>query len=88
MLRAAFPDLHFTIHDLVAEGETVAARVSMSGTDVGVFLGQPPTGRRFEQDQMHFVRFEQGKAVEHWAVRDDMGLLIQLGITPDESGAE
>jgi steroid delta-isomerase-like uncharacterized protein len=80
MLRAAFPDLHFTIEDLVADGDTVAGRVTMSGTHLGPFQGVPPTGRSFEQDHMHFVRFRDGKAIEHWAVRDDLGVMRQLGL--------
>jgi predicted ester cyclase len=69
MLRTAFPDLRFTIEELVAEGEVVAGRLTMSGTHEGPLMGTPPTGR---QDHMHFVRFRDGKAVEHWGVRDDL----------------
>ena len=79
MLRTAFPDLHFTIEDLVAEGDTVAGRVTMSGTHLGPFQGIPPTGRSFVQAHMHFVRFRDGKAIEHRAVRDDLGMMRQLG---------
>ncbi len=82
MLRTAFPDLHFTIEELVAEGDTVAGRVIMSGTHQGTFQGMPPTGRSFRQAQMHFVRFRDGKGVEHRAVRDDLGLMQQLGVIP------
>ena len=82
MLRTAFPDLHFTIEELVAEGDTVAGRVTMSGTHQGTFQGMPPTGRSFRQAQMHFVRFRDGKGVEHRAVRDDLGLMQQLGVIP------
>jgi len=80
MLRAAFPDLHFTVEDLVAEGDTVAGRVTMSGTHLGPFQGVPPTGRSFQQAHMHFVRFRDGKAIEHRAVRDDLGMMRQLGL--------
>jgi steroid delta-isomerase-like uncharacterized protein len=80
MLRAAFPDLHVTIEDLVAEGDTVAGRVTMSGTHLGPFQGIPPTGRSFQQAHMHFVRFRDGKAIEHRAVRDDLGMMRQLGL--------
>jgi steroid delta-isomerase-like uncharacterized protein len=80
MLRTAFPDLHFTIEELVAEGDTVAGRVTMSGTHLGPFQGIPPTGRSFEQAHMHFVRFRDGKAIEHRAVRDDLGMMRQLGL--------
>lgn len=82
MLRTAFPDLHFTIEDLVAEGDTVASRVTMSGTHLGPFQGIPPTGRSFQQAHMHFVRFRDGKAIEHRAVRDDLGMMRQLGVIP------
>ena len=80
MLRAAFPDLHFTVEDLVAEGDTVAGRVTMSGTHLGPFQGIPPTGRSFQQAHMHFVRFRDGKSIEHRAVRDDLGMMRQLGL--------
>jgi len=80
MLRTAFPDLHFTIEELVAEGDTVAGRVRMSGTHLGPFQGIAPTGRSFEQAHMHFVRFRDGKAIEHRAVRDDLGMMRQLGV--------
>ena len=69
MLRTAFPDLHFTIEDLVAEGDTVAGRVTVSGTHLGPFQGIPPTGRSFQQAQMYFVRFRDGKAIEHFGRR-------------------
>ena len=80
MLRTAFPDLHFTIEELVAEADTVAGRVTMRGTHLGPFQGIPATGRSFEQVHMHFVRFRGGKAIEHWAVRDDLGMMRQLGV--------
>lgn len=82
LLRTAFPDLHYTIEALVAEGDTVASRVTMSGTHLGPFLGIPPTGRSFQQAQMHFVHYRDGKASEHRAVRDDLGLMQQLGVIP------
>jgi steroid delta-isomerase-like uncharacterized protein len=87
MLRTAFPDLHFTIEDLVAEGDTVAGRVTMRGTHLGPFQGIPPTGRSFQQAHMHFVRFKEGKAIEHRAVRDDLGMMRQLGVIPAPADA-
>ncbi len=80
MLRTAFPDLHFTIEELVAEGDTVAGRLTMSGTHQGPLMGIPPTGRSVRQDHMHFVRFRDGKAIEHWGVRDELGMMQQLGV--------
>ena len=82
MLRTAFPDLHFTIEELVGEGNTVAGRVTLSGTHEGPLMGMPPTGRSVRQASMHFVRFRDGKAIEHWGVRDDLGMMQQLGVIP------
>ena len=80
MLRTAFPDLRFEIHELVAEGDIVAGRLTMSGTHDGPLMGMPPTGRSVRQDHMHFVRYKDGKAVEHWGVRDDLGMMEQMGL--------
>jgi predicted ester cyclase len=75
MLRTAFPNLHFTIEELIAERDIVAGRLTMSGTHEGPLMGIPPTGRSMRQDHMHFVRFRDGKAIEHWGVRDDLGMM-------------
>ena len=83
MLRTAFPDIHYDTEELIAEGDKVVARTTMSGTHRGPFFGIPPTGRSVEQDQIHILRFADGKAVEHRAVRDDLGMLKQLGMVPD-----
>ncbi len=84
MLRTAFPDLRFTMEELVAEGDIVAGRLTMSGTHEGPLTGMPPpTGRAVRQDHMHFVRYRDGKAVEHWEVRDDLGLMQQIGAIPE-----
>ena len=88
MLRTAFPDLHFTIEDLIAEGDTVAGRLTMNGTHTGPLMGMPPTGRAVRQAHMHFVRFRDGKAIEHWGVRDDMGMMRQMGLMPEPGRSE
>ena len=82
MLRTAFPDLHFEIEELIAEGDTVAGRLTMSGTHQGPLMGMSPTGRSMQQAHMHFVRFRDGKAIEHWGVRDDLAMMQQLGAMP------
>jgi steroid delta-isomerase-like uncharacterized protein len=88
MLRTAYPDLQFTIEELIAEGDIVAGRVTMRGTHRGPLMGMPPTGRSVRQAQMHFVRFRDGKAVEHWGVRDELGLMQQLGVMPGRAEGE
>jgi predicted ester cyclase len=56
----------------------------MSGTHEGTLRGRPsPSGRVVRQDHMHFVRYRDGKAVEHWGVRDDLGMMQQMGVNPD-----
>ena len=83
MLRNAFPDVHYTIEEMVAEGDMVSCRLIMNGTHQGSFMGIAPTGRSVRQQaQIHLVRFRNGKAIEHWAVRDDLGLMRQLGVIP------
>lgn len=82
LLRIAFPHLHFRIEDLIADEERVAARVTFRGNHKGVFRGFLPTEKPFVQPQMHMVRIVEGKIVEHWCVRDDLGLMQQLGIVP------
>ena len=82
MLRTTFPDLHITIEELVAEGDIVAGRLTMSGTHEESIMGMPPTGHAVRQDHMHFVRYRDGKAVEHWGVRDDLGMMQQMGVIP------
>ncbi len=86
MLRTAFPDLRFEIVGLIAEGDTVAGRLTMNGTHEGPLMGMPPTGRPVHQAHMHFVRFRDGKAIEHWGVRDDMGMMRQLGAATQPTG--
>jgi steroid delta-isomerase-like uncharacterized protein len=79
MLRTAFPDLHFEIHEMLAEGEIVAFRSTMSGTHLGPFQGLPPTGKSVSVAHMHFVRLIDGKTTDLWHVWDVAGLMRQLG---------
>ena len=79
MLRSAFPDLHFEIHDMLAEGELVAFRSTMTGTHRGPFQGLPPTGKSISVAHMHFVRVVEGKTSDLWHVWDTAGLMRQLG---------
>ena len=86
MLRAAFPDQHWEIHDLIAEGDRVVMHSSISGTHTGPFMGMPPTGRTFSDvHHIYIFTFSDGKIVEYRAVRDDVALMRQLGVIPDPS---
>jgi steroid delta-isomerase-like uncharacterized protein len=80
-LRTAFPDLHAVVHETVAEGDLVVGRITLSGTHQGDYMGVPATGRSFSVQHMHMYRVADGKLAEHWACRDDLGQLAQLGLT-------
>ena len=82
IMLKGFPDFQTTIEDLVAEGDKVAARISMRGTHTGDFVGIPPTGKRVEFTGMYVVRIENGKIAEHWGEEDSISLLAQLGVRP------
>ncbi len=79
MLRTAFPDLHFEIHAMLAEGELVAFRSTMTGTHRGPFQGLSPTGKQVSVAHMHFVHLVNGKTSDLWHVWDTAGLMRQLG---------
>ena len=79
---AAFPDLKVTINQLIAEGDLVAATMTTEGTQTGEFMGMPASGKKISITEMHMVRVVDGKAVEHWGVADAMGMMQQLGLTP------
>ena len=79
MFRAAFPDLHATIEDQVAEGDRVVQRVTTHGTMRGDFQGMPASGKEATWSGIHITRFADGKAIEHWGVIDTLGMLAQLG---------
>jgi predicted ester cyclase len=84
-LRGLWGDMVFDIEDHIAEGDKVVARVTMHGHHVGEFLGRPPTGKEFAVKQIHIWRLEDGKVIEHWSVRDDLGQAFQLGLIPSGS---
>jgi steroid delta-isomerase-like uncharacterized protein len=75
-------DSAFTIDGLIAEGDAVAARLTTSATQVGPFMGLPPSGKRYTIQEIHWFRLRDGQVVEHWHQMDQMGLMQQLGATP------
>jgi len=91
-LRAAFSDLRWEIHEVVAERDLVVVHCTMSGRQTGVFVAYdenaevkeafPPTGRTFATTQTHWIRVQDGMFAEHWANRDDLGTAEQLGWVP------
>jgi steroid delta-isomerase-like uncharacterized protein len=84
MLFDGFPDFRGELEQVVADGDQVAARFHLSGTNTGEYRGLPaPTGRHAEWDAMAVFRLEDGRIAEVWGVADRMGMLTQLGILPD-----
>ena len=80
-LLAQFPDLHMTIEAVISEGDTVGVRILSEGTNLGALNGVvPPTGKRFMACQSHWFRVAEGRLVEHWATRDDLTAMLQLGV--------
>jgi predicted ester cyclase len=85
--RSAFPNLCFTVDSMVAEGDVVMCEVSLQGTHSGVFQlipplhgpSLPPNGKSFRVKHIHRFRLKHSKIVEHFAVRDDLGMFQQLG---------
>jgi predicted ester cyclase len=83
MLRTAFPDIHYEVEDLIAEGDRVVVLAVMTGTHQGSFMERvPATGNGIVMKAIHIFRIEEGKLVAHWAVRDDLSLFQQLGVVP------
>ncbi len=82
MYRAAMPDLHMQIEDVVAEDDKVTWRITTRGTHTGEFLGIPATGKSVEVGALIVSRFEDGKWAEDWVNNDDLGLFQQLGVIP------
>ena len=83
MMRAAFPDLTMTAHDVISEGDRVSIRATMSGTHRGEFMGIPATGRRMDVPLADFMRVSNGRIVEHWGVTDTETMMRQLGVLED-----
>lgn len=86
ILWKAMPDLRWKLEDVVAEGDRVVSRVTMTGTQTGPlefkYAPFPATGREVVTEQIHVFRVAGGRVVEHWAGRDDIGVMRQLGLSP------
>lgn len=91
-LRSAFTELRFDVEHVVVEGDLAVVHTIMKGRHVGPFVVYDeqgsidqvfaPTGRSFAVEQSHWLRVEDGRVIEHWATRDDLGQAVQLGWVP------
>jgi predicted ester cyclase len=79
---ASFPDVKMEIVELIAEGEKVVGRFRCSATNLGIWRGQPPTGRRFERvDEVYIYRVHDGWITEAWGIEDNRSRERQLGLS-------
>ena len=81
-MRAAFPDMHWTVEEQIAEGDKVATRFEWTGTHRGEFLGVPATGRAVKVWGVVIDRLEGGKIKDTRIIMDSLGLMAQLGVFP------
>ena len=85
LLLAAFGEFHLTIEDMVAEGDRVAARLTMGGIHQGQFIGIAPTGKRITWTEIGIHRVEGGRVAESWVEVDQLGMMRQMGVLPRRS---
>lgn len=84
MFRAAFSDLRMDAEDIIESGDKAWARIRITGTNDGEFMGMPATGKSVDLQAVDIVRFnEEGVAAEHWGVTDSMTMMQQLGVVPE-----
>lgn len=81
-LHRAYPDLHITVEDMIAEGDKVVTRNSVTGTHRGEYMGIPPTGKAVTYNEIFIFRFRNGRVAESWGVVDVLSQMRQLGAIP------
>jgi steroid delta-isomerase-like uncharacterized protein len=82
MLLRIYPDIHLTVHDVIAEGDKVVGRTTVTGTHQGEFMGVGPTGKSVTYNEMFMFRFADGRVVETWGVVDVYAQMKQIGVIP------
>jgi len=87
MVFAAFPDVQYTLNELLAEADRVVARFTAHGTQTGAFQGIPATGKAVAMSAIAIYRVAGSKVVEQWLEYDMLGLLQQLGVIPTQEQA-
>ncbi len=81
-MRAAFPDLHFTVNDVIVQGDKIVARWTAQGTHQGDFMGIAPTGKAVQMHGVDIVQIAGGKAVAHWGYGDESIWMQQIAPAP------
>jgi len=83
MLSSAFPDLRMEVHEMLADGDLVSARVIATGTQQGDFMGMPSSGKHVKVQVFDIVRIRDRQVSEHWGLMDAMTMMQQLGGIPE-----
>lgn len=78
-IHAGFDDIAFEVKDAFQSGDKVVIRCEARGTNTGRWMGHEPTGKSFVAEQIHIYRLEGDRIAEHWATRDDLSMLRQIG---------
>jgi predicted ester cyclase len=86
--HAGVSDPEFRIHDMIAENDRVAVRLTTSARHTGPFMGREPTGRRYSIDEIHIFRIRNGQVADHWHAFDRADLMRQLGDKADTGGRD
>lgn len=82
VLLAGLPDLQLNVEDLIGEDDKVVARIVVTGTHRGVYMGVEPTGKSISYDEIFIFRFANGRVTETWGVVDVLSQMKQLGVIP------
>lgn len=84
-IHEAFPDLHVDVHQTIRDGSFQASRWTAGGTHRGEMMGVVGTGKSMTITGMSFARFQGDLIVEQWDNTDDLGMMTQLGLIPDDA---
>lgn len=79
-IRRAFPDLHFSIEDIIATNDHITIRTIMSGTQRDSLFNIPPTGKFIKVNQINIEKLRGGRIAEHWRVTDELTMFRQMGL--------
>jgi len=82
---SAFPDLYYSIDDILAEGDKTVIRCTIKATHKGTFMGIPGTGKQIVLKAVEIDKIKGGKIVEAWGFSDSQGLMTQLGVVPGDA---